>query len=209
MVAKTGIVPFWKGYDRKAVLRFAQVAEDLGYDSIWIPEAWAYDQFSLLTEIATATKRLKLATGIANVFSRSPGLLAMAAATLDEISEGRVILVVCFSLLCALATMVLTRTPDPASLVAFYRRVRPVGAWGPVRALCPDVEPPRELGTCLAGSAGAAALVFGLMFAPAYYLFERWGAFTLSLLCAGLVTWAVARALARLAPKHSFPAEDP
>ena len=92
MAARTGIVPFWKGYDRKAVLRFAQMAEDLGYDSIWVPEAWAYDQFSLLTEIATVTKRLKLATGIANVFSRSPGLLAMSAATLDEISEGRVIL---------------------------------------------------------------------------------------------------------------------
>jgi alkanesulfonate monooxygenase SsuD/methylene tetrahydromethanopterin reductase-like flavin-dependent oxidoreductase (luciferase family) len=39
-----------------------------------------------------ATKRIKLATGIANVFSRSAGVLAMSAATLDEISEGRVIL---------------------------------------------------------------------------------------------------------------------
>ena len=92
MAAHTGIVPFWKGYDRKVVLRFAQLAEDLGYDSIWIPEAWAYEQFQLLAEVAIATKRLKLATGIANVYSRSPGLLAMSAATLDEISEGRVIL---------------------------------------------------------------------------------------------------------------------
>ena len=49
------------------------LAEELGYDSIWIPEAWAYEQFQLLTEIALATKRLKLATGIANVFSRSAG----------------------------------------------------------------------------------------------------------------------------------------
>jgi F420-dependent oxidoreductase-like protein len=92
MSIRLGIVPFWKSYDRKAVLRAARVAEDLGYDSIWIPEAWAYEQFQLLTEIALSTKRLKLATGIANVFSRSPGLLAMSAATLDEISEGRVIL---------------------------------------------------------------------------------------------------------------------
>jgi len=92
MSNRLGIVPFWKNYDRKAVLRAARVAEDHGYDSIWIPEAWAYEQFQLLTEIALATKRLKLATGIANVFSRSPGLLAMSAATLDEISEGRVIL---------------------------------------------------------------------------------------------------------------------
>jgi F420-dependent oxidoreductase-like protein len=92
MAAKIGIVPFWKQYDRKVVLRTAQLAEDLGYDSIWIPEAWAYEQFQLLTEIALNTKRLKLATGIVNIFSRSAGLLAMSAATLDEISEGRVIL---------------------------------------------------------------------------------------------------------------------
>ena len=92
MPERTGIVPFWKNYDRKAVLRFAQLAEDLGYESIWIPEGWAYEQFQLLTEIALATKTLKLGTGITNVFSRSPGLLAMSAATLDEISGGRVIL---------------------------------------------------------------------------------------------------------------------
>jgi F420-dependent oxidoreductase-like protein len=89
---KTGIVPFWRDYDRRTVVRTAQLAEELGYDSIWVPEAWAYEQFQLLTEIALATKTLGLATGIANVFSRSPGLLAMSAATLDEISEGRVIL---------------------------------------------------------------------------------------------------------------------
>jgi len=92
MAKTTGIVPFWKNYDRKTVIRFAQLAEDLGYDSIWIPEAWAYEQFQLLTEVALNTKRIKLATGIANVFSRSAGVLAMSAATLDEISEGRVIL---------------------------------------------------------------------------------------------------------------------
>jgi F420-dependent oxidoreductase-like protein len=92
MATKMGIVPFWKSYDRKGVLRIAELADDLGYDSIWVPEAWAYEQFQLLTEIALATTRLKLATGIANVFSRSAGLLAMSAATLDEISEGRVIL---------------------------------------------------------------------------------------------------------------------
>lgn len=92
MSNRIGIVPFWKNYDRKAVIRTAQMAEDLGYDSIWIPEAWAYEQFQLLTEVAVHTKRIGLATGIANIFSRSPGLLAMSAATLDDISEGRAIL---------------------------------------------------------------------------------------------------------------------
>ena len=92
MKEKLGVVPFWQGYDLKEVLKIARIAEDLGYESIWIPEAWGYEQFQLLTEIAKETTRIKLATGIANVFSRSAGLLAMSTATLDEISEGRVIL---------------------------------------------------------------------------------------------------------------------
>jgi alkanesulfonate monooxygenase SsuD/methylene tetrahydromethanopterin reductase-like flavin-dependent oxidoreductase (luciferase family) len=74
MALKQGVVAFWKNYDRKAVIRAAQLAEELGYDSIWIPEAWAYEQFQLLTEIALSTRRIKVATGIANVFSRSAGL---------------------------------------------------------------------------------------------------------------------------------------
>ena len=92
MDQRIGIVPFWKGYDRKEVLKAERLADELGYHSIWIPEAWSYEQFQLLTEIALATKQLRLATGIANVFSRSAGLLAMSAATLDEISGGRAIL---------------------------------------------------------------------------------------------------------------------
>jgi len=92
MDQRIGIVPFWKGYDRKEVLKAARLADELGYHSIWIPEAWSYEQFQLLTEIALATRNLGLATGIANVFSRSAGLLAMSAATLDEISGGRAIL---------------------------------------------------------------------------------------------------------------------
>ena len=92
MTEATGLVAFWKNYDRRAALRYAQQADDLGYDSFWIPEAWGYEAFSLLTEIAVHTKHIRLGTGIVNVFSRSPGLMAMHAATLDEISEGRFIL---------------------------------------------------------------------------------------------------------------------
>jgi F420-dependent oxidoreductase-like protein len=89
---RSGLVTFWKNYDRKAVLRYAQEADELGYDSFWIPEAWGYEAFSLLTEIAIHTKHIQIGTAIVNVFSRSPGLMAMHAATLDEISEGRFIL---------------------------------------------------------------------------------------------------------------------
>jgi alkanesulfonate monooxygenase SsuD/methylene tetrahydromethanopterin reductase-like flavin-dependent oxidoreductase (luciferase family) len=87
-----GLVAFWKNYDRKLYLRAAQLADDLGYHSFWVPEGWGYEVSTLLTEMALVTKRIKLATGILNVYSRSPGLIAMTAATLDEISEGRLIL---------------------------------------------------------------------------------------------------------------------
>lgn len=92
MTEPTGLLAFWKNYDRKLYLRAAQLADDLGYDSFWVPEAWGYEIFSVLTEMAVKTKRIKLGTGIVNVYSRSPGLIAMTAATLDEISEGRFIL---------------------------------------------------------------------------------------------------------------------
>jgi alkanesulfonate monooxygenase SsuD/methylene tetrahydromethanopterin reductase-like flavin-dependent oxidoreductase (luciferase family) len=89
---RTGLVAFWKNYDRKLNLRAAQLADDLGYDSFWVPEAWGYEISTLLTEMALKTKHIKLGTGILNVYSRSPGLIAMTAATVDEISEGRFIL---------------------------------------------------------------------------------------------------------------------
>jgi F420-dependent oxidoreductase-like protein len=92
MTEPIGLLAFWKNYDRKLYLRAAQLADDLGYDSFWIPEAWGYEIFSLLTEMAVSTKRIRLGTGIVNVYSRSPGLIAMHAATLDEMSEGRFIL---------------------------------------------------------------------------------------------------------------------
>jgi alkanesulfonate monooxygenase SsuD/methylene tetrahydromethanopterin reductase-like flavin-dependent oxidoreductase (luciferase family) len=88
----TALLAFWKNYDRELYVKAAILADELGYDSFWLPEAWGYEVFSLLTEIALKTKRIKLGTGIVNVFSRSPGVIAMNAATLDEISEGRLIL---------------------------------------------------------------------------------------------------------------------
>ncbi len=92
MTDATGLLAFWKNYDREMYVKAAVLADELGYDSFWLPEAWGYEIFSLLTEIALKTKRIKLGTAIINVYSRSPGLIAMSAATLDEISEGRFIL---------------------------------------------------------------------------------------------------------------------
>jgi F420-dependent oxidoreductase-like protein len=77
------------GFDRRDLLACVQAADECGYDSIWIPEAWDREAFTLLTELAVHTKQIHLCTGIVNIFSRSPALLAMSAATLDDISGGR------------------------------------------------------------------------------------------------------------------------
>lgn len=74
------------------VAAFARTAEACGYEAIFVPEAWGRDAFVTLGALARVTERIGLATGIVNVYSRSPALLAMATLTLDEISGGRAIL---------------------------------------------------------------------------------------------------------------------
>jgi alkanesulfonate monooxygenase SsuD/methylene tetrahydromethanopterin reductase-like flavin-dependent oxidoreductase (luciferase family) len=63
-----------------------------GYESVWAAEGQGKTAFGKLERWATATDRIGLATGIVNVYSRSPAALAQAAATLDAHSEGRAIL---------------------------------------------------------------------------------------------------------------------
>lgn len=67
----------------------ASRAESLGYDSVWMGELWGDDAFVELAAAAAATERVGLGTAIVNVYSRTPAVLAMAAATIDEISGGR------------------------------------------------------------------------------------------------------------------------
>ena len=70
----------------------ATTAESLGYGSVWVPELWGADAFVQLGAVADATDDVRVGTAIANVFSRSPAVLAMAAATVDRYSDGRMTL---------------------------------------------------------------------------------------------------------------------
>jgi alkanesulfonate monooxygenase SsuD/methylene tetrahydromethanopterin reductase-like flavin-dependent oxidoreductase (luciferase family) len=78
-----------RGFNRRELIECVRTADACGYDSFWMPEAWERDAFTTLAELATQTERIQLATGIINVFSRSPALIAMSAATVDDISGGR------------------------------------------------------------------------------------------------------------------------
>ena len=77
--------------DRDRLLRQVEIADRAGVDTVWVAEAWGRDAFTILTLLATRTKRIKLGTGIVNVYSRTPAALAQHFATLDEISEGRAV----------------------------------------------------------------------------------------------------------------------
>src|SRR5215470_11721195 len=82
----------WQGsLDTSKVLERVAIADEAGVDTILIPEAWGRDCFTLLTLLADRTKRIRLGTGIVNVFSRTPAALAQHFATLDELSGGRMV----------------------------------------------------------------------------------------------------------------------
>jgi alkanesulfonate monooxygenase SsuD/methylene tetrahydromethanopterin reductase-like flavin-dependent oxidoreductase (luciferase family) len=74
---------------REAVLRVATRAEQLGYTDFSIAEGWGLDAGVLLAEVAGKTSRIRLGTGILNVWGRSPATIAMLAAGLAEVSGGR------------------------------------------------------------------------------------------------------------------------
>src|SRR5260370_22628562 len=73
------------GFDRSELIECVRAAEACGYDSFWMPEVWEHDAIAILAELAVNTERIGLGTGIINVFSRSPALIAMSAASIDEV----------------------------------------------------------------------------------------------------------------------------
>ncbi|WP_276261231.1 TIGR04024 family LLM class F420-dependent oxidoreductase [Haloglomus litoreum] len=72
-----------------ALVEQAQSAEDLGYDRAWLPESWGRNAAVVLTSIAERTDSIGIGTSIMPVYSRSPALIGMTTATLQEVSEGR------------------------------------------------------------------------------------------------------------------------
>ena len=73
-------------------LEIAQTAESLGYDSIWTAEAYGSDAATVLAWLAAGTSRIKLGSGIFQIPARSAAMTAMTAATIDNLSGGRMML---------------------------------------------------------------------------------------------------------------------
>src|SRR5258705_9328778 len=87
------MIGYW-GFGMTAAggLEVAQAAERLGYDSLWTAEAYGSDAATPLAWLAAGTSRIKLGAGIFQIPGRSAAMTAMTAATIDNLSNGRLIL---------------------------------------------------------------------------------------------------------------------
>jgi probable F420-dependent oxidoreductase, Rv3520c family len=83
---------YWSAGPPPGIEETIAMAEDLGFDSMWAAEAYGSDAITPLAWWGAKTKKIKLGTSIAQISARQPAALAMAAMTLDHLSEGRVIL---------------------------------------------------------------------------------------------------------------------
>src|SRR5258708_5057326 len=70
-------------------LKLVREAESLGFDSIWSAEAYGSDAATVLAWLAGQTEKIKLGSAIFQMPGRTPAMTAMTAATIDQISNGR------------------------------------------------------------------------------------------------------------------------
>jgi probable F420-dependent oxidoreductase len=89
---RTGLTIPFDGVPLAELPDLVRRAEAGGYDSVWSPESTEFDGFTPLVVATTASERMRLVTGIVNVFTRGRALLAQTAAALAELSGGRFVL---------------------------------------------------------------------------------------------------------------------
>jgi 5,10-methylenetetrahydromethanopterin reductase len=84
---------FWLDRDPRQAARLARAAEDAGFQDVWFPDHYFIREvYAALALAATATRRIRLGTGVTSPHLRHPVLLASAVATIDEVSDGRALL---------------------------------------------------------------------------------------------------------------------
>ncbi|HST55400.1 MAG TPA: LLM class F420-dependent oxidoreductase [Solirubrobacteraceae bacterium] len=90
---KLGVhIGYWGlGLTSQDQLNIVQEAERLGYDSVWAAEAYGSDTATVLAWLAGQTSKIRLGAGIFQMPARSATMTAMTAATIDQLSGGRMI----------------------------------------------------------------------------------------------------------------------
>ncbi|MGH9046687.1 MAG: LLM class F420-dependent oxidoreductase, partial [Acidimicrobiales bacterium] len=85
---KIAMMLSYAGGFRESARRVAQL-ERSGLDLVWVAEAYGFDSPSLMGYIAAQTERVEIGSAILPIYSRTPTLIAMTAAGLDTLTEGR------------------------------------------------------------------------------------------------------------------------
>lgn len=73
---------------RATCIGFAELADECGIDTVWVPETWSRNSVVLMTQLAERLEHATVASGITNIYSRTPGLVAMTAAALADVGGG-------------------------------------------------------------------------------------------------------------------------
>ena len=74
------------------VIKCSEILSKTNVESIWVPETWGMENFSMLGAVANKTSTQKIGSSIINIYSRSPSTIAMGASTIDILSNGRLVL---------------------------------------------------------------------------------------------------------------------
>jgi alkanesulfonate monooxygenase SsuD/methylene tetrahydromethanopterin reductase-like flavin-dependent oxidoreductase (luciferase family) len=74
------------------IIGCSKILSNYNPDSVWIPETWGMEGYSMLSAVSQVIKNSKIGSSIINIYSRTPTLVAMGAATVDTLSNGRFIL---------------------------------------------------------------------------------------------------------------------
>ena len=85
-------IGYWGSGPPPRAKELVLLAEELGYDSVWSAEAYGSDALTPLAWWGSATSRIRLGTGIMQMSARAPTAAAMAAITMDHLSDGRFVM---------------------------------------------------------------------------------------------------------------------
>jgi F420-dependent oxidoreductase-like protein len=85
---KLGLSIGYSGARIRVPIEQIQLAEELGYDSVWTAEAYGSDAITVLAWVAAQTKRIRLGTGIMQLAGRPPAMAAMQIQTVDALAGG-------------------------------------------------------------------------------------------------------------------------
>ncbi len=80
------------GRSPEEAIERVKLAESLGYESVYVTHIAGRESLTVITAYALATSRIRVGTGVVPIYTRTPATMAQTAATIDELSGGRVTL---------------------------------------------------------------------------------------------------------------------